>query len=169
MSAEEFKNAVIHLSGSLKPYAVSLTRDMRDAEDLMQETILKALNSWSKYKHNTNLRAWLCTIMRNLFINNYRKKVRQNTIVDTSENLYLLNASKTEENKAMSELIQEDIYKEIRKLPEGHRIPFIMCYKGYKYQEIADELDIPLGTVKSRIFLARKQLGNSLRAYRKGA
>lgn len=169
MNFQEFKDSIIRLSPSLKPYAISLTRDLGDAEDLLQETILKALNSWSKYRHNTNLRAWLCTIMRNLFINNYRKKVRQNTIIDSSENLYLLNNKQTEDNTAMSHLVQEDIYTEIDKLPEGHRVPFLMCYEGFKYQEIADELKIPLGTVKSRIFLARKQLVRKLRVYKKGA
>lgn len=166
MTATEFNGSVIKLSRTLRPYALSLTKDMEAAKDLVQDTILKALSSRDKYRYNTNLKAWLSTIMRNLFINGYRRKARQNTFLDTSENEYLLNNTRTEDNRGLSHLIINDIEREIEKLPDGYREPFLLSFNGFKYQEIADALGIPLGTVKSRIFLARKQLGDNLTTYR---
>ena len=90
MSAIEFNRSITGMYGSLKPYAVKLTRSLEDANDLLQETILKALTNRDKYRHNTNLKAWLYTIMRNIFINNYRKKVRQNTIFDNTDQSEIL-------------------------------------------------------------------------------
>lgn len=165
MSAIEFNRSITGMYGSLKPYAVKLTRSLEDANDLLQETILKALTNRDKYRHNTNLKAWLYTIMRNIFINNYRKKVRQNTIFDNTDQSYLMNTAKTVNNDAPSNFVVEDIDRALEDLPDRYRTPFWMMYQGFKYHEIADALDVPLGTVKSRIFLARKQLSDTLETY----
>lgn len=165
MSAMEFNRSITGMYGSLKPYAVKLTRSLEDANDLLQETILKALTNQDKYRHNTNLKAWLYTIMRNIFINNYRKKVRQNTIFDNTDQSYLMNTAQTVNNDAPSNFVVEDIDRALEDLPDRYRTPFWMMYQGFKYHEIADKLDVPLGTVKSRIFLARKQLSDTLDTY----
>lgn len=150
----------------LKPYALKLTQNTADTEDLIQETLLKALTNQSKFKQGTNLKAWLYTIMRNIFINDYRKKVRKPVIADTTEGQFLLNSSKVVSNTAEKTMAKDAIMMNIRKLNISYRIPFMLYYKGYKYDEIAHKMKLPVGTVKSRIFFARKQLKEVLKEFR---
>lgn len=166
MNGSEFNQAVLHNYDYLQPYAIRLTRDMQDAMDLMQETVLKAFSNREKYRHDSNMKAWLLTMMRNIFINGYRKKVRQNTVFDHSENGYLLANNATVKNQAQSNITQEDIQNAINQIPEEYQQPIRMRYAGYKYQEIAEEMNVPLGTIKSRIFLARQRLSELLHVYR---
>lgn len=166
MVTTSFNHSVIAMSSNLKPYAINLTKDLEAAKDLLQETIFRALSNGDKYTQGTNLKAWLFTIMRNIFINNYRKKIKHNTIIDTTDNLFYLNSSQNIiYNKAEGNFMLEDITKAINKLSDDYRIPFLMHYEGFKYQEIADHLQLPLGTVKSRIFFARKELKQKLSVY----
>jgi len=161
-----FTNNVTALSTTLKPYAVRLTGDLTDAEDLIQETMFRALSNESKFLEGTNLKAWLFTIMKNIFINNYRKKVKRNTIVDTTDNLFYLNSgAEMSVNNGERSFVMNDILKAIHALNQEFRVPFMMHYKGYKYHEIAEKLNLPLGTVKSRIFFARKELKDQLKVY----
>jgi RNA polymerase sigma-70 factor (ECF subfamily) len=146
----------------LKPFAIKLTRNVTEAEDLVQETILKAISNYSKFQEGTNLKAWLYTIMKNIFINEYRKKSRSNIISDTTPNSFYLNVSSNITNQAERTFVMEDINKALLKISVELRVPFLMHYKGYKYQEIAEKLNLPLGTVKSRIFFARKELSQIL-------
>jgi len=126
---------------------------------LYQETAYRAINNKDKFRAGTNFKAWLFTIMKNIFINNYRKKSKSKTIIDSTDNLYYINSgSSIVGNKANSNIMMKELTKIIDSLDDGIRIPFIMHYHGYKYQEIADHLDLPIGTVKSRIFFARKDL-----------
>ena len=112
----------------------------------------------------TNFKAWLFTIMKNIFINNYRKNRKRNTITDTSENQYLLNSTKqVEKNGSERSFLAKDIQVVLGKVSSDFTEPFLMYFNGFKYQEIAEKLDLPLGTVKSRIFFARKELQNHLR------
>jgi RNA polymerase sigma-70 factor (ECF subfamily) len=112
-----------------------------------------------KFRPDTNLKAWLFTIMKNIFINNYRKKSKANTIIDDTENLFYINTGgATIHNEAESNMILSELSGMIESLDDSIRVPFMMHYQGFKYQEIADQLDLPLGTVKSRIFFARKEL-----------
>ena len=143
-----------------------LTRDSDDANDLVQDTLVKAYTNRDKYSDGTNLKAWLFTIMKNTFITQYQRMVRRNTFIDTTENLHFINSSDSlQENNAVSHFIKEDIDKALSLTEEIYRVPFLMYFKGFKYHEIAEELDLPIGTVKNRIHIARKTLKSSLKMY----
>jgi RNA polymerase sigma-70 factor (ECF subfamily) len=159
MSAPEFNELIVDNAAFLKPFAITLTRDNETAKDLMQETMYRALANRDKYRVGTNIKAWLYTIMRNIFINSYRRKAKQNTIFDNTPNDYLLNYNQAmEANKAESNLRMKEISAAIKGLPEIFRNPFVLYFEGFKYQEISDMLHEPLGTIKSRIHFARKLL-----------
>lgn len=159
MASSEFNQMLVNNSEFLKPFAVTLTRDSDAAQDLYQETLYRALANKDKYNVGTNIKAWLYTIMRNIFINNYRRKAKQNTIFDSTPNDFLLNQTQvTTANAAESILKLKDIQQAIHHLPEIFRNPFLLYFDGYKYHEIADMLGEPLGTIKSRIHFARKLL-----------
>lgn len=147
------------LQANLLNFAYMLTSNRDDAYDLLQDTTLKALDNEDKYTNNTNFKGWVFTIMRNIFINNYRRAGRAATVVDTTENLYHLNLSQDSglETPEGSYSVNE-ITNAINSFPDEYRIPFSMHVQGYKYNEIAEQMNLPLGTVKSRIFFARKKL-----------
>lgn len=166
MANTNFSNDVVGLQSSLKPFALKLTRDMDDAEDLIQETMFRAFSNEDKFQSGTKLKAWLYTIMKNIFINNYRKKIKRNTIVDNSDNQYFIDSvSHTTTNDAEMAFVRKDIDQAILSLSNEFRVPFMMHFKGYKYHEIAEKLNLPLGTVKSRIFFTRKALKEKLSHY----
>lgn len=158
MKLINFQSEVKQATIVLKPHAMRLTRDLHDAEDLIQETIVRALTNEDKFQEGTNIRAWLFTIMKNIFINDYRKKSKRNTVIDTTDNLYYLNTSSSISNAGERAFVMNDIRQALLKISGELRIPFLMHYKGFKYHEIAEQLNLPLGTVKSRIFFARKEL-----------
>ena len=162
MSTINFQTEVKSATVVLKPHAMRLTRDFHDAEDLIQETIIRALTNEDKFQEGTNIRAWLFTIMRNIFINDYRKKSKRNVVIDTTENMYYLNSSTTISNAGERSFVMNDIRNALMKISNELRVPFLMHFKGYKYHEIAEQLNLPLGTVKSRIFFARKELSGIL-------
>ena len=164
MTVINFQSEVKTATVVLKPHAMRLTRDINDAEDLIQETIVRALTNEDKFQEGTNIKAWLFTIMKNIFINDYRKKSKRNTVIDTTDNLYYLNASTTISNAGERAFVMNDIRNALMKISNELRVPFLMHYKGYKYHEIAEQLNLPLGTVKSRIFFARKELKDMLTA-----
>lgn len=167
MSTLEFNKQMLSFKAPLKYFAISLTADTEDANDLLQDTMLKALQYKDKFAESTNLKAWLYTIMKNTFINNYRRKVKTRQIIDNSKELYLLNLPQSNTSVSpLSRIAEKDIKQEIDNLDEELRIPFVRYFEGYKYKEIAEELNIPIGTVKSRIFLARKKLIVSLKDFR---
>ncbi len=166
MTAIEFSNQLISMEDSLERFALSLTSNREEAKDLLQETYLKALTYRDKYTADTNLKAWLFTIMKNTFINNYRRKIKSNTILDISEDLYYLNnSSAANEESPDSELFTKEIRKGISELDEDYKKPFLMHTQGFKYKEIAENLDLSIGTVKSRIFFTRKKLMKKLSDY----
>ena len=159
MSVVEFEELLVDNSDFLKPFAINLTRDNEAAKDLYQETLYKALANHEKYNVGTNIKAWLFTIMRNIFINDYRRKAKQKTIFDSTPNDYLINLKQAStSNAAESELRMKEINKAIRQLPEIFQTPFLLYFDGYKYNEIASMMKEPLGTIKSRIHFARKLL-----------
>jgi RNA polymerase sigma-70 factor (ECF subfamily) len=167
MTSQEFDNLLTGHSGSLRPFSLNLTKNMKEANDLIQDTIFRALSNKDKFQEGTNLKAWLFTIMKNIFINNYRRKQKRNTIIDTTDNLFYLNSSEVlTENSATAKFVMDDMKNAIRSLGDEFRIPFMMHFEGFKYHEIADELNLPLGTVKSRIFFARKELKGKLDQYK---
>lgn len=163
MSQIDFFAQFDKLSTLLHAFAYNLTKNSEDAKDLYQETAFRAMTNRDKFRPGTNLKAWLFTIMKNIFINNYRKKVKANTIMDNTDNLYYLNSGrKSIENDGDSNILIRELTEMIDGLDDATRIPFLMHYQGYKYQEIADHLSLPLGTVKSRIFFARKDLKSQI-------
>ncbi len=166
MATIQFKNLLLDNADFLKPFAINLTKDAEVAKDLYQETLYKALANEEKYNNGTNIRAWLFTIMRNIFINDYRRKAKQQTIFDSTPNEYLLNYKQTAiSNAAEGNIRLEEINKAIHNLPEIFRTPFVLYFEGYRYHEIADALKEPLGTIKSRIHFARKLLKEQISRY----
>ncbi len=159
MTKREFSTEFAKWTSYLKGFAYNLTRDKHLAEDLYQDTAVAVFRNQDKFSSGTNMKAWLGVIMRNLFINSYRKKKRRGLIFDNSKESYLLNdnnnrvTNEGEGNIAMTEMLSL-----INGLEDGLRIPFVMTYEGYKYEEIASHMQLPIGTIKSRIFHARKIL-----------
>ena len=143
MKSLSFRKDLIGVQDELLRFAYKLTTDREEANDLLQETSLKALDNEDKYTPDTNFKGWMYTIMRNIFINNYRKVVRDQTFVDLKEMHRVVNA-----------------------LPKEYRVPFAMHVSGFKYREIAEKLNLPLGTVKSRIFFTRQKLQEELKDFR---
>ena len=148
------------INSSLRAFAMKLTGNDVDAHDLYQDTVLRIMANADKFRDGTNFKAWAITIMRNIFINNYRKRVRRGTILDETANSYYIDSGSNVINMGESDASYKELLKMVATLPEEFKRPFWMAYKGYKYDEIADELDAPLGTIKSRIFFARRKLRN---------
>ncbi len=166
MTAVEFNYALNNSTKSLKPFALRLTKDSEDANDLLQDTLVKAFLNREKYADGTNLKAWLYTIMKNTFITNFQRMVRRNTFIDTTDNLHFINSSDSlVDNDAYSKFAMDDINGAIDSLEETFKNPFMMYFNGFKYHEIALKLNIPIGTVKNRIHIARKELKDKLKAY----
>lgn len=166
MTTIEFNTQLIKLENQLGYFALSLTNDEEDAKDLVQDTLLKAITNQEKYRDDTNLKAWTYTIMKNTFINNYRRKLKSNTMLDNTEDLYFLNSSVSNNNSfADAHQSTSEIVNSIKKLEFNQRKPFEMHIAGFKYKEIADHMNISIGTVKSRIFFTRKKLMNTLKDY----
>ncbi|MHC2991173.1 RNA polymerase sigma factor [Pontibacter sp. HJ8] len=167
MTAVDFTHHIQLAAGSLRPVAMNLTRNADDAKDLVQETLLKAITNQDKFNAGTNLKAWLYTIMRNTFINNYNKITKRSSNIDSSEYLQYLNTDQNyiTYNQGTAAFMMSDIMAAIGQLNEEHRTPFMLYYTGFKYLEIAEKLGIPIGTVKNRIHIARKELKKALQVY----
>lgn len=166
MSTIDFTEKLMGLQGNLKNFAYQLTANREDAEDLLQDTTLKALDNQEKYIDNVNFKGWVFTIMKNIFINNYRKVVRNQTVVDQTEDLYHLNLPQESGfDTPEGSFSVKEILKAINSFSDEYKVPFSMHVAGYKYQEIADKMELPIGTVKSRIFFARQRLQDALRDY----
>lgn len=168
MSVLEFSSQVLSFRNALKYFAMSLTMNDEDAQDLLQDTILKALTYKEKFIAKTNLKAWLYTIMKNTFINNYRRKIKTKTVIDNTADLYYINIPQ-DSGLASPESVfnSKEIKEAIAELEEEYCTPFMMYFEGFKYKEIAEELNLPIGTVKSRIFIARKKLMDNLQDFAK--
>jgi RNA polymerase sigma-70 factor (ECF subfamily) len=166
MTAIEFNYKLLGMQSYLQYFAKKLTNNEEDANDLVQETNYKALMFRDKFVHHTNLKAWLFTIMKNIFINNYRRNKKAQTFIDTTDNLnYVHGRIDSFPVTPDSELRESEILEVVASLEDEHRVPFEMHTQGYKYKEIAEELDISIGTVKSRIFFGRKKLMERLEGY----
>lgn len=167
MSKSEFGTMILNHQNFLYQLAMKLTKSSEDSNDLLQETFFKALKNSDKFQEGTNIKGWLYTIMKNTFINAYRKKKNQNTFVDDTDNKYFINMKETEKSVKTDAIVdQEYMMKQIHSVEKTYVETFMMYYNGYKYEEIAEILDIPLGTVKSRIFLARRKMMDKLKDYR---
>ena len=166
MTTLEFGYALQQYEQKLRLYALKLTSNMDDAQDLVQETMLKALRYRAKFSEGSNLSAWMHTIMKNTFINQYRRKKKRLVVTDDTENqLYLNNTRYTSEDAADQQILHTEIKQRVENLDHKYKTPFQLHFDGFKYHEIADQLDLPVGTVKSRIFTARNLLSTQLKAY----
>lgn len=166
MKTFNFAQDLVNIQSELLRFAYKLTANREEANDLLQETSLKALDNEDKYIPDTNFKGWMYTIMRNIFINNYRKVVRDQTFVDQTDNLYHLNLpqdSGFDSTEGAYDL--KEIHRIVNALPKEYKIPFAMHMSGFKYREIADKLALPLGTVKSRIFFTRQRLQDQLKDF----
>lgn len=164
MEGQTFIKNLLSLQENLFKFAYSLTMNKADAQDLLQETSLRALKYQEKFTDETNLKGWLFTIMKNIFINDYRKviKVQTNVYENATESISSYSEEVCNENP-------EDLYdinlisKIIDQLDEEYRKPFDLFMSGYRYEEIAEKTGLPIGTVKSRIFKTRQKLKSDLR------
>lgn len=163
MSTSKVQEQLPSVEKYLMNFAFYMTKDNAAAQDLYQDTVLKVLTKGHLFKQGTNFKAWCATIMRNLFINAYRRKKRANIVLDHSDNNYYINSGKTVNNDGEWKVSYKELVKLVNSLPKTLSVPFIMRYRGYKYDEIAKALELPMGTVKSRIFLARRQLKKQFR------
>jgi RNA polymerase sigma-70 factor (ECF subfamily) len=166
MENTAFNDTLCTHHSCLESFARRFTQDLEDANDLVQDTLIKAIRYHNLYKPGTNMRGWLYTIMKNTFINDYRRGSRKNAIMQnteefTPEHLSLSATGNTGENT----FIRKDIQTALDRLQPGHSVPFLRYFEGYKYHEIAEELGIPIGTVKTRIHMARKELKKYLKMY----
>ena len=167
MKTVDFTQHLLNVQSELFRFAFKLTADREEANDLLQETSLKALDNEEKFTPDTNFKGWMYTIMRNIFINNYRKVVRDQTFVDRTENLYHLSLpqeSGFESTESSYDL--KEMHRIVNSLPKEYKVPFAMHVSGFKYREIAEKLNLPLGTVKSRIFFTRQKLQEELKDFR---
>jgi RNA polymerase sigma-70 factor, ECF subfamily len=157
---------VLFRSPNLQKFAMSLTSNRESALDLVQDTYVKAITYKDKFVDFTNLKAWVFTIMKNTFINNYRRNVKENTLIDGTQDLYYINLPHDKGYVSPESTYAEaEIEKAIDSLSDEFRIPFRMHIEGFKYKEIADKLDLKIGTVKSRIFFTRQKLMLILKDY----
>lgn len=167
MNGLKFQQKLLGLQENMMNFALMLTANRDDAQDLLQDTTLKVLNNQEKFVDNVNFKGWVLTVMRNIFINNYHKVVRIQTVVDSSVDLYnldIVNESGFDSPEKACNI--QEITKAINSLNDDLKRPFSMFLSGYKYNEIAEKLDLPLGTVKSRIFFARQELQDILKDFR---
>ena len=166
MNTYSFRKDLLAVQEELLRFAYKLTADREEANDLLQETSLKALDNEDKFEPDTNFKGWMYTIMRNIFINNYRKIVREQTFVDQTDNLYHLNMPQ-DSGFASSEGSYDlkEMHRIVNSLPRDYKVPFSMHVSGFKYREIAERLGLPLGTVKSRIFFTRQKLQEELKDF----
>ena len=167
MKNNQFEKELVALQSNMRNFAFSLTLNRDDAEDLLQDTTLKVLDNQDKFTENVNFKGWVLTIMKNIFINNYRKIVRNQTVFDRTEDLHHLNLPQNSgfETPEGAYSVGE-ISNNINAFADEYRIPFSMHIQGFKYEEIAQKKNLPIGTVKSRIFLARKRLQEQLKDYK---
>ncbi|UBD76302.1 RNA polymerase sigma factor [Parabacteroides goldsteinii] len=166
MNGIQFQQKLLSLQENMMNFALMLTANRDDAQDLLQDTTLKVLDNQDKFVDNVNFKGWVLTVMRNIFINNYHKIVRVQTVVDSSADLYNLDVINDSGFDSPDKAYQiKEITKAINGLNDDLKVPFSMFLSGYKYNEIAEKLNVPLGTVKSRIFFARQELQKRLKDF----
>jgi len=170
---ERFERDVLPLLPNLYGAALRLTRNPQDAEDLVQETYLRAYRGFEGFREGTNLRAWMYRILTNTFINSYRKKQREPVTVSVSDedtpDWYLYDrigssvAQPSAESEVLEQIPDEDVQRALEDLPEVFRMAVLLAdVEGFSYKEIAEILDIPIGTVMSRLHRGRKALQRAL-------
>lgn len=165
-NAFDFNFELCSYKDSLRSFAMSFTHNADDADDLVQETMLKAIRYAARFKDGTNLKGWLYMILKNTFINYYRRNIRiKNFMVNQVDvSLDAMDSGATH-NQGVNKCVMDDINRALNLLQPQYVIPFLRYFEGYKYHEIAIELAIPIGTVKTRIHIARSILKKNLKMY----
>lgn len=165
MTNQEFTTEIAKLENLLYAFALRLTRSRQDAQDLMQETTLRAYRHRERFTMGTNFKSWVSTIMRNTYINRYRKaKSRRHVNQPIEDFTFALESSTAIPNKGEHDMRLKELKLVMNSINDIYRVPFLMFYQGYEYKEIAAHLSIPIGTVKSRIFLARQKMKKEISA-----
>lgn len=164
-NAIDFNFELCNYKENLRAFAMSFTHNIDDADDLVQDTFVKAIRYAKNFKKGTNLKAWLYMILRNTFINGYHRKNLARTFMDNNVDISIQPGIHTTSNKGIGKCIMNDISNALKKLEPQYLIPFIKNFEGYKYHEIAEEMKIPIGTVKTRIHVARRILKANLKMY----
>jgi len=165
MTTSEFNAKVKVIEDLLFGFAMKLTKNKENAKDLMQETLCRAFKNRNRFAENTNFKAWMTTIMRNNFINDYRKNKTRNQVMAPIEDLSYFVENKSIDSGGDSILMMKELNGLIGGLSKELQLAFTMYTKGYQYEEIAQTTNVPIGTVKSRIFFARKKLRASLKSH----
>jgi len=166
MAAKDLTYQIAELRSTLQTFTRKFTHDRDESLDLVQDTILRALTYKDKFRENTNLKGWLFVIMRNTFVNNYRKNRRSRNFKDLAKDVYLISAEDQHTFNRPHETMEfKEIWSNVNNLKNELSMPFKMHSTGYKYHEIAEHLGIPIGTVKNRIFHARKEIQKKLQGY----
>lgn len=166
MINRQFQEKLLALQTNMLNFAYMLTSNRDDAYDLLQDTTLKALDNEEKYTENTNFKGWVFTIMRNIFINNYRRATKSSVKIDTTDDIYTLNLplesgyQTPEDSYAVNE-----VNDAINRFSDEYKVPFSLHLAGYRYAEIAEYMHLPVGTIKSRIYYARQRLRKELKDY----
>lgn len=160
----QFEKDIVKFEKDIYRYALSLTKDEDDAKDLVQEVFLRAIIKQDLYKENTNLGAWLTTMTKNVFINLYRdkKKYASKKTIDFEELMKFVSQKQVAYNLGVSNLSIETIYKIFKEIDDSNIEMFLLMTKGFKYKEIAERFDIPLGTVKFKLSITKKEIRDKL-------
>lgn len=169
----DFEREMLPHLDSLYNFAIRLTTDPIDAEDLVQDTIVKAFRFFSSYEKGTNAKAWLFRILKNSYINNYRKKSKQPQQVDYDEVSTYYETVRSEQSDTTDmedimyrDMLDDQITKALQRLPEDFRTVVLLCdVEGFTYEEIANMLDVPIGTIRSRLHRGRNLLRVELEEY----
>lgn len=158
MTNTEFNQHVDKIESLLFGFAMRLTRNKENAKDLMQETLMRCFDKRDRFKMGTNFKSWATTVMYNSFINHYRKRKTRNKVIKPIEDFNYMVENKSTDGNAYSLIMMKELNSMVGNLSKDYEVPFNMLIEGFQYDEIAERLDVPMGTVKSRIFYARKKL-----------
>ena len=165
---DKLTSKIVGMESELRHFALKLTADQDSANDLVQDCMLKALDNKEKFVHAQNFKGWMYTIMRNLFINNYRRVTREMSMMDDSYSIGRQNLLEVEDGERFEYAYDlKELQKVINAVPESMRKPFLMYVAGFKYNEIAEKMGLPIGTIKSRLFFVRKRLQKELKEFGK--
>lgn len=166
MEKVEFTQGILAMEQDLHRFAYKLTADRDSANDLVQDCVLHALDNREKFTYTKNLKGWMYTLMRNIFVNNYRRTIREMNLIDDTYSLGQQNMIEDEDSERFASTYDiKLLYRVIHAIPDDMKIPFQMFVAGFKYREIAEKLGLPMGTVKSRLFFIRKRLKEELKDF----